>query len=211
MKKILWLIGAGLLIAATRAKAQETKYDEIPLTEMTPNEFYKAYLQAALDSEALTKVPHLVTLAQAGLESAYGKAAYGNNFFGIKANSGYTGLTQKLRTWECGTTGNATTDGIKDEIIAIYPPGDPNGVCGKTKYSYRVRALFRAYKTVAEGFRDHGNFLRAQPRYKKAFQYTDPVQFATQIALAGYATDPDYLSKLIAAINRAKNAVAGIV
>ncbi|MBV8695166.1 MAG: glucosaminidase domain-containing protein, partial [Ktedonobacteraceae bacterium] len=61
-----------------------------------------------------------------------------------------------------------------------------------------VKALFRKYRNMADSFRDHGHFLRDNPRYASAFQHThDPNEFARQIQHDGYATDPQYASKLI--------------
>lgn len=166
----------------------------------TPTEFITRYRLDALQTQAATGVPARLTLAQAGLESAYGKSAPGFNFFGVKAGSSWPGETQKLLTWECGKTGDPKKDGIRDEIVKILPPGA--GPCGKL-YSYRVYGKFRKYKTAAEGFEDHGNFLRVNKRYRKAFDYTgDPVQFAREIARAGYATAPNYEQVLTSVVQK---------
>jgi len=68
-----------------------------------------------------------------------------------------------------------------------YTPGtDPNN------------APFRKYASAEESFLDYGKFLTTNSRYKPAFaaNTTDPVQFSTLIAQAGYAEDPDYQTKL---------------
>jgi len=154
--------------------------------------FVREHFSDAKANEAQTKVPAIFTLSQAGIESNWGLSAFGNNFFGIKKGAGYAGLTQKLKTWECGSTGNAVKDRIKDEVIQIYAPNtNPSGVC-KNKYAYRVFGVFRAYLTAQLGFYDHDQFLITNKRYSKAFQFTDPKKFATEIAKAGYATDPSY-------------------
>jgi flagellum-specific peptidoglycan hydrolase FlgJ len=162
--------------------------------------FFATYAQAAKDSMRQTKVPASITLAQAALESQWGKSAPGNNFFGIKANTSWKGKTQKLKTWECGKTGNPTTDGIHDELIATYAPTDPahpTSMC-VGKYAYRVYGLFRAYDTPAEGFTDHGQFLRDNSRYKPCFLSTTAAGFARELQKAGYASDPTYAKALIA-------------
>lgn len=200
----------------------------------TPTDFVKLYYKNALQSEKDTGVPALVTLAQAGLESGWGKAAYGNNFFGIKAGSSWKGNIQKLKTWECSKT--------SDELIKMYSPNSI-GVCpceqiqqtGNTndddflnrrsligaitsddvgsnpncnnagKPSYRVYGKFRAYNTPADGFKDHGEFLKNNKRYKKAFDYKGMTeQFAREIAKAGYATAPNYGQILVDTINNIK-------
>src|ERR1035437_5917057 len=134
---------------------------------MTVNDFANTFGQFAKNSEAQTGVPFLVTLSQAALESGWGKSAPQNNFFGIKANSSWTGKTQSLATKEV--------------------------VNGKT---ITVQALFRAYDTPEESFIDHGNFLTQNSRYSPAFDTTTTKDFIQAIANAGYATDPLYSDKL---------------
>jgi peptidoglycan hydrolase FlgJ len=69
------------------------------------------------------------------------------------------------------------------------PPGDPNN------------APFRKYASVKDSFMDYGRFLKDNSRYKKAFDYPgDSILFATEIATAGYAQDPNYLNSLLKAV-----------
>ena len=58
---------------------------------------------------------------------------------------------------------------------------------------------FRKYSTVEESFRDHSDFLRYRDRYKFLFEFdvTDYKSWAYGLKKAGYATDPNYPSKLI--------------
>lgn len=58
---------------------------------------------------------------------------------------------------------------------------------------------FRAYSDADESFRDHSDFLRYSDRYKSLFdlKVTDYKGWAYGLKKAGYATDPDYASKLI--------------
>jgi len=161
---------------------------------LTPIDFIKKYWGSARKSEITTEVPALVTMAQAAQESGWGRYAHGNNYFGIKDSSAWTGATQKLLTWECGRTGNAATDNITDTIIKIYAPGASTAPC-KGMYSYRVRAVFRKYPTAQGSFNDHGMFLRKNPRYVRAFIWDSPNPFLAAVAAAGYATDPQYYVK----------------
>ena len=177
------------------------------LVKLSPSDFYSIYYPIAQQDEANTGVPALFTVSQAALESDYGLDAFGNNFFGIKAGNNWNGETQILKTWESGKTGNPVTDGIKDAIIAIYPPNDPNNIF-KTSYGYRVNSIFRKYASPLEGFTDHSNFLKANSRYAKAFNYSnDPYAFAQQIASAGYATAPNYYNNLANEMDTASNYV----
>lgn len=196
------LLGAGVGVIALSTKTGREILSPGP-GYMNPTDFVTAYFKYAKATEKSYKVPLQVTLAQAAVESFYGKSAPGFNFFGIKAGKSWTGETQKLKTWECGKTGDKAKDGIKDEIIAIYPPGDPKGIC-TGMYSYRVYGTFRKYKSALDSFIDHAKFFLENKRYAPAFNYNDPKQFATAIAQAGYATAPNYaaeLHKLIDTIN----------
>ncbi len=60
--------------------------------------FFERILPYALETQALTGIPASVTMAQAALESGWGRHAPGNNFFGIKGR-GPAG-SQKLSTRE---------------------------------------------------------------------------------------------------------------
>ena len=73
--------------------------------------FIKTYKPVALESERKTGISHLFILAQAGLESAWGKSPIGNNFFGIKVPKSLVSNTPKekkqlLRTTEVLATPN---------------------------------------------------------------------------------------------------------
>lgn len=132
-------------------------------------DFVRAYGYYADISQVNTGVPALFTLAQGALESGWGKNVKGNNFFGVK-----------------------DTDGINGNEILILTT-EYNQKTGWRK----VKAWFRKYNTPADSFTDHGKFLRKNPRYREAFNFTnDPVRFAHEVAAAGYATDPKYDQKI---------------
>jgi flagellum-specific peptidoglycan hydrolase FlgJ len=213
----LWLLGgttAGLIIwGGSKISSADLKNAVNIVTggALDAGAFFLKYYPYAQQSEAQTNVPALVTLAQAATESGYGKYAFGNNFFGIKAGSAWTGATQKLKTWECGKTGDPSTDNISDEVIQIFPPGDPNGnaSCNSNgSYSYRVYSIFRAYATPLDSFIDHGNFLVQNKRYAPAFNTTTPADFALAVAAAGYSTAPTYGKMLVNTMLQAQNDLA---
>jgi len=123
----------------------------------------------------LSGIPASVTIAQAVLESGWGRSdlgRLGNNEFGIKCFGGPGPVAVACRAYgtsECG-----------------------NGQCSGTA------AAFRVYANLADSFRDHDRFLRENSRYAPALQVrADPNAFATQLQLAGYATDPAYAAKLL--------------
>jgi flagellum-specific peptidoglycan hydrolase FlgJ len=135
--------------------------------------FIASAVEPAQRSQAATGVPASVTIAQAILESDWGKsglAVRGQNYFGIKASKGPgpAGIIT-MNTWEVMNGKNVT-----------------------------VSAGFRKYNNMEESFTDHGRFLADGARYAKAMSVKhDARAFARAIHAAGYATDPAYSTKLI--------------
>jgi LysM repeat protein len=122
----------------------------------------------------MTGVPASVTIAQAILESGWGRSELtrqANNYFGIKGTGPAGSVTMRTR-----------------EVIN-----------GRETY---VNAQFRKYNSAAESFADHAQFFIRNPRYATAMQHTnDAFRFAAEIHKAGYATDPNY-TKLLHGIMR---------
>jgi hypothetical protein len=114
-------------------------------------------------------------IAQAALETGWGKASIGHNIFGVKdhPNDSWHGKYQEVLTWE-------------DENGA-----EPGGVV-------QVIARFRDYDSIADSFADHFRFLEENSRYAKAGVFAKAGDEAYFMALqrAGYATDPAYAAKL---------------
>ena len=161
---------------------------------MTAKEFIQTYKPFALESERKTGISHLFILAQAALESAWGKRAPGYNFFGVKARSGTPAdKKQLLRTTEVLSSANA----VFPKIFSIKKRADG-------KYTYSVLDWFRKYETQEECFTDHAQFFFINKRYAKALLVrSDPYKFAEEVAKAGYATALNYadsLKKLIKTI-----------
>ena len=137
----------------------------------TPDKFIAAVVPAAQDSQRETHVPAAVTIAQAILESEWGRSSLSTeaqNYFGIKSDSG---------------------------------PGPAGVVTMPTREVFNGRSVtvdadFKAYHNLYESVMDHGRFLADNPRYADAFQTNDPKVFAQRMAKDGYATDPGYTSKV---------------
>lgn len=138
----------------------------------TPAEFIAAIAPAAQACMRRTGVPASVTVAQAALESSWGKCAPGMNLFGIKADSSWSG---------------PVTSQVTHEVVG-----------GKT---ITITARFRAYSDWQGSVDDHAAFLTGNPRYRTAFDFKSGPEFAKAIAKAGYATDPLYADKLISIIS----------
>jgi flagellum-specific peptidoglycan hydrolase FlgJ len=135
-------------------------------------------VEGARASDRETGVPAAVTIAQAILESSWGKSKLSrenHNYFGIKARK--QDPEDKVvwyNVWE-------VVDG--ENVIQPEP--------------------FRAYASAAESFIDHGHLFLRNKRYAKALAARDDSrQFAHEIARAGYATDPGYAPKLVALMDR---------
>lgn len=140
-----------------------------------PADFFAQAVEAAQAGEAEYGVPASVALAQAALESGWGESSLtkeGNAYFGIKCgadNGPFASGCMEKETQEC----------------------DENGNCGP------VMAEFRVYDSAADSFKDHGHFLSTKERYAAAFTTDNADDFIREVHKAGYATDPNYSSKII--------------
>lgn len=153
---------------------------------MTPSEFVKTYYKYAKQTQDKTGIDARFILAQAALETGWGKSVYGNMFFGIKDSDGVNGNEQLLRTTEVLKNPNVKFP----EVISVTKR--PDG-----KYNYVVKDWFRKYDTPEGSFTDHACFFFTYNRYKKALEVkSDPYKFAEEIAKAGYATAPNYADSL---------------
>lgn len=159
----------------------------------TQIDFIKKYKPVSLESERKTGISAIFILAQAGLESAWGKSPIGNNFFGIKVPKSIVSSTPKEKKQLLRTTEVLATPNEKDrfpEVISITKRTDG-------KYLYIVRDWFMKYDTPEECFTDHANFFFRNKRYAKALEVkADPYKFAEEVAKAGYATAPNYAESL---------------
>lgn len=160
---------------------------------MTQKDFIKTYKPFALESERKTGISAIFILAQAGLESAWGKSPIGNNFFGIKVPKSLVSSTPKEKKQLLRTTEVLSSPNEKSkfpEVISITKRTDG-------KYLYVVRDWFMKYANPEECFTDHANFFFRNKRYAKALEVkADPYKFAEEIAEAGYATAPNYAESL---------------
>ena len=156
---------------------------------MTTKDFVKKYHGFALQTQDKTGISAKFILAQAALESGWGKHAPGNMFFGVKDTDGVNGNEQLLTTTEY-----LKTDKAKFPVVLSIEKVVRNGV---QWFKYRVRDYFRKYPTPEASFTDHAMFFIRNKRYSKALQFRDnPYRFAQEVAKAGYATDPNYSNKL---------------
>src|SRR5688572_25573652 len=116
---------------------------------MKPAEFVSTYLPFARETETKTGISAIAILAQAALESAWGKVAPGNMFFGIKDTDGINGNEQLLITTEY----SRRADLKLPEIISVIPVLRN----GQKWFRYKVKDYFRKYNTPEESFTHHAN------------------------------------------------------
>ena len=156
---------------------------------MKIKEFVDKFYSFAKESELKTGISAIAILAQAALESGWGRVAPNNMFFGVKDTDGINGNEQLLTTTEYSRSAN-----LKFPVILSITPVVRKG---QKWFKYRVKDYFRKYDTPEECFTDHGNFFIRNKRYSEALKVkSDPYKFIDEIAKAGYATAPDYATIL---------------
>ena len=138
---------------------------------MQKDAFLSIAVGPARASQKATGVPASVTLAQAIIESGWGDSHMGDAW-------NFFGI--KARSGEPFV------------VVRTREVVGGNDVF--------IKAKFRRFASMEECFREHGRFLRDNPRYAPAFETTDPESFARAIHAAGYATDPHYSDALIGII-----------
>lgn len=117
-----------------------------------------------------------VVIAQAILETGWGKCSLmmkANAVFGIKATSDWKGKVFNSITQEC-YDGSTFTN---------------------------INACFRAYNSIQESVSDYFNLICKSERYRKATVTNSPLECITEIKNGGYATDPEYINKIMNIIN----------
>lgn len=151
------------------------------------DEFVRAIRPAATTAARELGVDPELVIAHAALETGWGRsvptAADGRpsfNLFGIKAGGSWQGPVQSSRTHEF--------------INGRMQP---------------VRDQFRAYASPEQSIQDYAGLLKSSSRYAGALNTgSDATAFARGLVRGGYATDPDYVTKLTAVAAQLKSAPA---
>lgn len=147
---------------------------------VSQSNFVQRHSEAAAQVEKTSGLPSGFMLGQAGHETGWGRheikgsdGAQSFNLFGIKATAGWKGKVAEVVTTEY-------VGGVAKKMVA----------------------KFRAYDSYEDSFRDYARLITQSPRYAQVSQQTDSAQaYASGLQKAGYATDPQYASKLSRAIN----------
>ncbi|WP_428603365.1 flagellar assembly peptidoglycan hydrolase FlgJ [Sedimenticola sp.] len=148
--------------------------------QWSPQEFIEQLWPLATEAAGLIGIKPQALLAQAALETGWGKQLMGtaegapaNNLFGIKADRRWGGDRVSVNTLE-------------------YEAGT----------AVKKRDVFRSYESLRDSFHDYVDFLQSNPRYSEALEVTDDsAAFFNELQRAGYATDPDYANKINAVLN----------
>lgn len=141
----------------------------------TQEEFVAALMPYAKQAAAELNIKTDVLLAQAALETGWGKHvihdAQGKNSFNIFN-------IKKSSSWEGKSVGVKTLE---------YQKG----------IAQQEHAEFRQYNNYLHSFSDYVNVMKTNPRYQQALGAgANSAGYAEALQAAGYATDPDYAEKI---------------
>ncbi|MCI0992933.1 flagellar assembly peptidoglycan hydrolase FlgJ [Pseudomonas sp. ICMP22404] len=139
------------------------------------DEFVNAMLPMAKEAAARIGVDPRYLVAQAALETGWGKSVMrqpdgssSHNLFGIKAS----------QNWKGDSARAITSEFRNGEMV-------------------KETAEFRSYASYRDSFHDLVNLLQSNSRYQAVLKSADnPEQFVRELQKAGYATDPHYASKI---------------
>jgi len=141
----------------------------------SPDEFVATMLPMAEQAAKRIGVDPRYLVAQAALETGWGKSVMrqqdgssSHNLFGIKAGS----------SWQGGQARAITSEFKNGQMV-------------------KETANFRSYASYQDSFHDLVTMLQSNNRYQDVLKSADkPEQFVRELQKAGYATDPDYASKI---------------
>ncbi|CAK9890555.1 MULTISPECIES: flagellar assembly peptidoglycan hydrolase FlgJ [Pseudomonas] len=139
------------------------------------DEFVATMLPMAEQAAKRIGIDPRYLVAQAALETGWGKSVMrqadgssSHNLFGIKATG----------NWQGGQARAITSEFRDGQFV-------------------KETAAFRSYDSYQDSFHDLVSLLQNNARYKDAVKSADkPEQFVRELQKAGYATDPDYASKI---------------
>jgi flagellar protein FlgJ len=151
-----------------------------PFRPETPADFVAAVRPHAARAARQLGIAPEVLIAQAALESGWGRAQIAHadgapsfNLFGIKATSGWRGDRVTVSTLEF-------IDGVPE----------------------RRREQFRAYANLGEAFADYVKVIAGQSRYASALAAGTGEGYLRGLQAGGYATDPHYADKILGILRR---------
>ena len=175
-----WLASQTDIKSSGRLQIYGRAMAQIPLAPpkkafSSADEFVNTMLPMAKEAAERIGVDPRYLVAQAALETGWGKSVMraqdgssSHNLFGIKAGSSWQGDSARAITSE-------------------FRNGE----------RVKETAEFRSYDSYKDSFHDLVTLLQTNNRYQDVVKSADnPEQFVRELQKAGYATDPDYASKI---------------
>jgi flagellar protein FlgJ len=175
-----WLTAQTEAPASGRLQVYGRAMAQIPLAPpkkafSSADEFVNAMLPMAKEAADRIGVDPRYLVAQAALETGWGKSVMraqdgssSHNLFGIKASSNWKGDSARA----------ITSEFRNGEMV-------------------KETAQFRSYDSYKDSFHDLVTLLQSNNRYQDVVKSADnPEQFVRELQKAGYATDPNYASKI---------------
>ncbi len=147
---------------------------DIDWSKLTKQQFTDAVYEAALKEQEKSGIPAAITTAQAIDESGYGRKVP------VDLNN---------KTYSFNLFGIKAKSG--QEFVEIWTTEHINGS------NIKIKDKFAAYNSFEESIADRTRFLTENKRYASLFESDDPEKWAHGLQDKGYATDPNYASKLI--------------
>jgi flagellar protein FlgJ len=175
-----WLASQTDATSSGRMQVYGRAMAQIPLAPAkkafsSADEFVNTMLPMAKEAAERIGVDPRYLVAQAALETGWGKSVMraqdgssSHNLFGIKAGSSWKGESARA----------ITSEFRNGEMV-------------------KETAEFRSYDSYKDSFHDLVTLLQTNNRYQDVVKSADnPEQFVRELQKAGYATDPDYASKI---------------
>ncbi|HCS44280.1 MAG TPA: flagellar assembly peptidoglycan hydrolase FlgJ [Pseudomonas sp.] len=175
-----WLTAQTDTTSSGRLQIHGRAMAQIPLAPAkkafnSADEFVNTMLPMAKEAADRIGVDPRYLVAQAALETGWGKSVMraqdgssSHNLFGIKTGS----------SWQGDSARAITSEFRNGEMV-------------------KETAQFRSYASYKDSFHDLVTLLQSNNRYQEVVKSADnPEQFVRELQKAGYATDPDYASKI---------------
>ncbi|KGP62859.1 flagellar rod assembly protein FlgJ [Legionella norrlandica] len=169
----------GIPLNSSSHSSNEMNSATISNTEISSSiidDFVRSVWPIAKQAASLIGLDPKLLIAQAALETGWGKFVVkdtndfsSNNLFNIKATANSQSESVQIKT---------------TEYIADMP--------------IKVNASFRKYSSIKDSFHDYISLIKESERYRTALaNAANPELYMNELSKAGYATDPNYTSKIL--------------
>lgn len=170
---------------------------DIPLAQAEPlgltgiqGEFYQEHAEDVYYIADRLGVSSTVLITQMGLESGWGRSPSVrdgcNGYFGIKISSRSSDEDRQRRARL-----------ISNKLGYTVYPAQPREYATREFYNgeyVRSRREFACYRTSRGAIAHYAWMISRNPRYSKAFVFSNPYSQVLTIWLSGYATSPRYFN-----------------